>query len=80
MTAESALMGIPTISYDAVPNYIEQYLVRNGLVKREKDPQKIVFLVKEILKSDNKKSINKARKILNSMEDPFLKLVVHIKT
>ena len=80
MTAESALMGIPTISYDAVPNYIEQYLVRNGLVKREKNPQKIVFLVKEILKSDNKKSRNKARKILNSMEDPFSKLVVHIKT
>jgi hypothetical protein len=80
MTAESALMGIPTISYDAVPNYIEQYLVRNGLVKREKNPQKIVFLVKQILKSDNKKSRNKARKILNSMEDPFSKLVVHIKT
>lgn len=80
MTAESALMGIPTISYDAVPNYIEQYLVRNCLVKREKNPQKIVFLVKEILKSDNKKSRNKARKILNSMEDPFSKLVVHIKT
>lgn len=80
MTAESALMGIPTISYDAVPNYIEQYLVRNGLVKREKNPQKIVFLVKEILKSDNKKSRNKAREILNSMEDPFSNLVVHIKT
>jgi len=33
MTAEAALMGVPTISYDAVPNYIEQYLVKNGLIK-----------------------------------------------
>ena len=80
MTAESALMGIPTISYDAVPNYIEQYLVKNGLVKREENPQKIVFLAKKILKSDNRKSRNKAKKILSSMEDPFSKLITHIKT
>jgi hypothetical protein len=80
MTAEAALMGIPTISYDAVPNYIEQYLVKNNLVKREKNPQKIVFLIKKILKSDNKKSRNKAKKILNSMEDPFSKLITHIRT
>jgi len=80
MTAESALMGVPTISYDAVPNYIEQYLVKNGLVKREKNPQKIVFLVKKILKSGSKESRNKAKKILNSMEDPFSKLVTHIRT
>ena len=26
MTAESALMGIPTISYNAVPNIIEEFL------------------------------------------------------
>ncbi|HXV38334.1 MAG TPA: DUF354 domain-containing protein [Nitrosopumilaceae archaeon] len=80
MTAEAALMGIPTISYDAIPNYIERYLVKNGLVKREENPQKIVFLVKKILKSDNKRSRNKAKKILNSMEDPFSKLITHIKT
>ncbi len=80
MTAEAALMGVPTISYDAVPNYIEQYLVKKGLVKREENPQKIVFLVKKILKSNNKKSKNKAKKILSSMEDPFSKLITHIKT
>lgn len=80
MTAEAALMGVPTISYDAVPNYIEQYLVKNGLVKREEDPQKIVFLVKKILKLNNKKSKNKAKKILSSMEDPFSTLITHIKT
>ncbi|MGI0082290.1 MAG: DUF354 domain-containing protein [Nitrosopumilaceae archaeon] len=79
MTAEAALMGIPTISYNAVPNYIEQYLVRNGLVKREKNAKKIVTLVKQILKSDYKKTRRKARKILNSMEDPYSKLISSIK-
>ncbi len=30
MTAESALMGIPTISYNAIPNSIEKMLVRKN--------------------------------------------------
>ena len=34
MTAESALMGIPTISYNAVPNIIENYLVKKHLGKK----------------------------------------------
>lgn len=80
MTAEAALMGIPTISYHAVPNYIEKYLVKNGLVKREENPQKIVVLIKKILRTDNKLSKTKAKKILSTMEDPFSKLIVHIKT
>lgn len=80
MTAEAALMGVPTISYDAVPNYIEQYLVKKGLVKREENPQKIVFFAKKILKSNNRKTRTKAKKILSSMEDPFSKLITHIKT
>ena len=79
MTAEAALMGIPTISYNAIPNYIEQYLVKNDLVKREENHKKIVFLAKKILKSNNKKSKNKAKKILDSMEDPFSKLIMHTK-
>ena len=78
MTAEAALMGIPTISYHAVPNYIESYLVRIGLVKRETDPKKISILVKKILDS-GKNNRKKAKAILSSMEDPYLKLVETIK-
>jgi len=78
MTAESALMGIPTISYDAAPNYIEKYLVRIGLAKRETNPKKISALIKKML-NDNKDSKKKARMVLNSMEDPYLKLVEAIK-
>ena len=79
MTAESALMGIPTISFDAVPNYIEKYLVRAGLVRRETDPKKVVQIAKQMLYLGNKNK-RKASEILNSMEDPFTKLNEVIKT
>ena len=78
MTAEAALMGIPTISYDAAPNYIEKYLVRIGLVKRETNPKKISTLIKKML-NDNKVNREKARIVLSSMEDPYLKLVEVMK-
>lgn len=80
MTAEAALMGIPTISYNAVPNIIEQYLVRINLVKREENPKKIVKLVKEILTSKENKTKIKAKKVLDAMEDPFSKFIVCIKS
>jgi predicted glycosyltransferase len=79
MTAESALMGVPTISYDAVPNYIEKYLVRVGLVKRETNPKQICILIKKMLKN-NKENREKAKKKLASMEDPYFKLIQVIKT
>jgi len=79
MTAESALMGIPTISYNAVPNYIEKYLVRTGLVRRETNPKSVVQAVKQMLYESHKNK-KKAAAILNSMEDPFTKLIEVIKT
>src|SRR5438445_4886576 len=80
MTAEAALMGIPTISYNAVANHIEEYLVRIGLVRREKNPKIIFKSVRKILKSDNQNLIKKARTLLNSMEDPFSKLLTTIRS
>ena len=53
MTAESALLGIPTISYNAVPNIIETYLVKKKLVIRETNPTQIVNSMEKILKSSN---------------------------
>lgn len=75
MTAESALMGVPTISYNAVPNIIEDYLVKNRLVKVETDPLKISNYVKKILVNSNKEHQKRAKKILSNMEDPIQKLV-----
>ena len=76
MTAESALLGIPTISYNAVPNIVEKVLVKKGLVKRETDPKRISNQITKISKSMNQK---RAKKITNKMEDPIEKLIKVIR-
>ena len=79
MTAESALLGVPTISYNAVPNIIEKYLVKNNLVKREANPKKINNIIRELFESSNDNYRKRARKISNSMEDPIKKLAQVIR-
>lgn len=79
MTAESALMGIPTISYNAVPNIIENFLVKKYLVKRETSPNKISNYIKKIFEDDSNESQKKAKKIRKQMEDPIKKLIKTIK-
>jgi len=79
MTAESALLGIPTISYNAVPNFIESYLVKNKLVKRETNPKQLVRSIRKFINSSNIEHKKRAKKALNSMEDPYPKLVRAIR-
>jgi len=79
MTAESALMGIPTISYNAVPNIIENFLVKKNLVKREINADKISTQIKKIFESNNKQSQKRAERIRRQMEDPIQKLIKVIK-
>jgi len=74
MTQEAALRGVRTISYDAVPNLDEKFLVRKGLVYRGKDSKQIIKLIKKLLNSDKNKIKKKAKKFLDSMEDPYNKL------
>ena len=80
MTAESALLGIPTISYNAIPNIIEAYLVRKKLVLRKKNPKQIVVSVRKILDSPNLEIKKRSKKMLDSMEDPFPILVKTMKS
>lgn len=79
MTAESALMGIPTISYNAVPNIIEDFLVKKRLVYRETNPDRISKKINKIFASSNKENQIRARKIVRQMEDPVQKLMKIIK-
>ncbi|NDF35352.1 MAG: DUF354 domain-containing protein [Nitrosopumilaceae archaeon] len=79
MIAESALFGIPTISYNAVPNLVQDYLAKKKLVVLESNPNKIVSLINKFLSSDNKALQKNARKALSSMEDPYKKLIQTIK-
>jgi predicted glycosyltransferase len=74
MTAESALLGIPTISYNAVPNIVENYLLKHNLLKRETNPKKITELIKKFLESSHDYR-TRAQKVSNSMEDPIEKLI-----
>lgn len=78
MTAESALMGVPTISYNAIPNIIENFLVKKYLVKRETNPNKISKYIKKIFESNNN-SQKRAETVRKQMEDPIQKLIEMIK-
>ena len=79
MTAESGLLGVPTISYNAIPNIIENYLVKKQVVKRETDPLKISKYIKKIFTSSKEEHKKRAEKIIVEMEDPIKKLVVELK-
>ena len=80
MTAESALLGIPTISYNAVPNIIEAYLVKKKLVIRKTNPKQIANSIEKILRSSNLGIKKRSNKMMNSMEDPYLTLVKTMKS
>ena len=79
MAAESALMGIPTISYNAVPNIIENFLVKKSLVKRETNPKKVSNEIKRIFARKNDQNQKRAKKVVKQMEDPIEKLIKIIK-
>ena len=70
MTAESALMGVPTISYNAVPNIVEKFLVKKNLVKRESNPNKISNHIKKIFERKNNTTQKRAKKLLKRWKIP----------
>ena len=74
MTAESALRGIPTISYNAIPSIIEEYLVKKKLVVRVDNINKLDELILEILNKKSDIIKNRALKEFKSMESPLKKL------
>lgn len=74
MTAESALRGIPTFSYNAVPNIIEQYLVKKKLVIRIKNSKKFNEQILDIFNNKSNTTKNRAAKEFKSMENPIEKL------
>jgi len=82
MTAESGLLGIPTISLNAVPNRIEEFLVKKKIIVRSENPNNIT---KEIFQSLNnvqiiRKRKENAKRVLASFEDPYQVLLKTIKS
>ena len=75
MTAEASLLGTPTISYNAVPNIVEEYLVKKHLVKRETDPKRICNHMKKIFNSPKTQYLKKSKMEKSKMENPIEKLM-----
>jgi uncharacterized protein len=82
MTAESALLGRPTISIAPVHFYIDDYLKKTGLIRRAFTASRLVSLVNLFLNDEEQCALleKKARKMLSEMEDPVDKLVSYIDT
>jgi len=73
MTAEAALMGVPTIScYPADPTYVDRYLFRLGLADRLLSHNRIVSRVRRFLTDPRlmKRQKERANHVLSKMEDP----------
>jgi predicted glycosyltransferase len=76
MTAESALMGVPTISTFQGKLYTESYLISKGLLFKAKDSKSLTLIARRLLKEKERNMIEKrAKRILDSMEDPVSVIV-----
>jgi hypothetical protein len=77
MTAESALLGKPTISISPIKFYVDDYLLKMGLIHKVVNSSQILKLLLHMQKDSKFKSIqkNRANQILNQMEDPVFKLI-----
>lgn len=74
MTAEAALSGVPTVSYNGVPNVVEEYLVRRRLAHRETTGEGMRRRVARILASGEagrRAAAARARREADAMEDPY---------
>ena len=87
MTAESALLGIPTISYNATPNRIEDYLVSKKIVTRCMTPNKVAERITHVFQLTSYRGGGYERtrrlqikKFVNSLEDPYPILLKTIKS
>lgn len=78
MTAESALMGVPTISYEAVASTILRRLERARLVRVEQDPVRVASHIRRALRA-GPASRTRARKFVSQMEDPTDALLAAIR-
>jgi len=82
MTAESGLLGIPTISLNAVPNRIEDFLVKKRIIVRSENPDRISREIHQSLNNLQiiKKKKEKAKKLVTSFEDPYQVLLKTMKS
>lgn len=80
MSAEAALLGVPTISIAPVRYHVEDYLVRSGLVARTRNPGALARLASGMLAGEKfrKMQKKKAARALASMENPTKRMLAAI--
>jgi predicted glycosyltransferase len=79
MTAESALLGVPTFScYPSQPTYVDRYLIRQKLIRRLTKPDTLVKEVAHVLQNSDKfraSQSERAKRLVAWMEDPVKRIV-----
>lgn len=80
MSAEAALLGVPTISIAPVRYHVEDYLARSGLVTRTRNPGTVARLARKMLADERFRKVQKkkAGRALASMESPTKKMLAAI--
>jgi predicted glycosyltransferase len=81
MTAESALMGVPTISaYQGKDTFVEDYLIRKKLIVKPHTVKGVLENVEKLM-DERKRALIKRRaeELLKKMEDPIEKIVSIVK-
>lgn len=74
MSAEAALLGTPTISSYPGEYLIEDYLIGEGLITKEMDPERLLKEIMEILAAVEKRkrlAKDRARALVSGFEDPI---------
>jgi len=71
MRAEAGLLGIPTVSYNSVPNPIMDYWFARKCLQISDNPSWIINYMQIVLSTKRER---KPSEILSLMEDPITKL------
>jgi len=82
MTAEAAMLGIPSIScFPDKPTIIEEFLISSGLVVRETDPIRIAKRAMRILDDETyrRRIQDRAKGFVERMEDPIEVILRELK-
>jgi predicted glycosyltransferase len=80
MSAEAALLGVPTISIAPVRYHVEDYLVKTGLIARTRDQKALLKIAKKMIADTKFRGVHakKAARILASMEDPVKRMTAAV--
>jgi hypothetical protein len=80
MSAEAALLGVPTISIVPVRYHVEDYLVKTGLIARTRDQKALLKIAKKMIADTKFRGVHakKAARILASMEDPVKRMTAAV--